>query len=190
VARERRLRPKRKEQFMRSTRVVLASVAALALSLGFAQSAFAGAFGDMAIARTVHFVGDEAINTTGAGQKLTQGGTRPGVTRYFALRVHNLTGGDNYWTIHGCDGNRKFKVRYFMEFTDHTFQNVTGQVIEGTQTTAITASGDFAYLEMQIKPTKKAKPGSRFECLVLKHSVPNAAVEADDAVKGVVKMKG
>ena len=174
---------------MRLTRIAIAGVAALTLSLGLAQSAFAGSIGDMSIARTVHFIGVGEINTTGEHQTLKQRRTPVGVTRYFALRIDNFSGDGNYWTVHGCDSTKKFKVKYFMEFNDNSFQNVTAQVVAGTQTTGTTAFSESAFMEMQIKPTSKARPGSSFGCLVTKNSVPFDA-ENDDAVKGVVEVKG
>jgi hypothetical protein len=170
-------------------RIALAGIATAAASLGLASSAFAGSFGDISIARTVHFIGVGVTNTTGAGQTLTQRKTPPGVTRYFAMRIENFSGDGNYWVVDGCESTKKFKVKYFTEFSDGSFQDVTAGVAAGTQTTGLTDFGESAFLEMQIKPTGRAKPGSSFGCLVSKNSVPFDN-EANDAVKGVVEVKG
>jgi hypothetical protein len=134
----------------------------------------------MEIARTVTFLGDNIINTTGDSQTVNQRKTPVRATRYFAIQLENDGISDASLSVDGCGSSQRFKVRYL----DAAGNDVTSPFAAGTHVTPHLVPGARTYFELGIKPRADARPGSDFTCPV---SVTSPGV--DDVVKGVVEVR-
>jgi hypothetical protein len=156
--------------------VSLAGIAAIA-----APALGGGAQGDMEIARTVVFLGDNIINTTGDLQTVKQRRTPVRATRYFAIQLENDGISDAQLSVDGCGSSQRFKVSY----RDAAGNDVTAAVVAGTHETPHLVEDARTFFELAIKPRANARPGSDFTCPV---SVTSPGVT--DVAKGVVEVRG
>jgi hypothetical protein len=166
-----------------------AAVMALAglFALGGAASAGTGTNQvDMKISKGQGFVGDNVYNTTAVDQTVRYHKAKQGQTLIFDLSLQNDAGGGGglLYALAGCDGTKKFRVKY----VDAVVGNITDEVTAGgTAIGPLTPGQEYADIDLRIKPTKKAKPGNSFTCGVSGQALdpPND----QDVVAGVVTMK-
>ena len=131
-------------------------------------------------------VGEDAYNTTGAGQALTQT-VRQGKVGRFLVHIENDGTEPDAIDVRGCGSSKGFRVTF-----TQGGENITSEMRAGTYQTATVDTGESETVKLAVNVARRARPGARKACRVTSsHSgtFRGIASPPTDVVKPAVKVK-